>query len=161
MLQQLVSKIKKKPSTADVMNNDHIPPHTSVPSTTNKFVDNYYKDFNRTSQQRSEDYATIRLKYPDRIPVILISCSKNICIPKNKFLVQKLMTVSQFMYVVRKHINLKEDEAIFLLVYKTNSFPPSHATMHDIDQTGRLEDNSLVITIHIESVFGFVQCKFL
>ena len=67
--------------------------------------------------KRSKEAARIKLKYNDRIPVIVEvskNDKKNINLDKNKYLVPKDLTVAQFIYVIRKRIKLKPEQAIFM-----------------------------------------------
>ena len=78
-------------------------------------------------EDRFNETRTIMERYPDRIPVICErarNASKD-CpdIDKHKYLVPKDFTLGQFVYVIRKKINIKPDEAIFLFV--SNTIPSS------------------------------------
>lgn len=68
--------------------------------------------------QRKEQVRKLKLKYPDRIP-ILICKDPNVTseikeIPKHKFLVPKDITFGQLQHVVRKYVTLNSSEAIFM-----------------------------------------------
>jgi GABA(A) receptor-associated protein len=75
-------------------------------------------------QQRFEESTRILNKYPDRIPIICEKMekmydSKNKDLPtidKSKYLVPKDLTLSQFLYVIRKRMKLSSEKAIFLFV---------------------------------------------
>lgn len=58
-------------------------------------------------------------KYPDRIPIIVTKNNFSKTTPdidKCKFMVPEDLTVGQFMYVIRKRIQMSPDKALFLFV---------------------------------------------
>ncbi|XP_061833710.2 gamma-aminobutyric acid receptor-associated protein-like 2 isoform X1 [Nerophis lumbriciformis] len=72
-------------------------------------------------EHRCVEAAKIRNKYPDRVPVIVekVSGSQIVDIDKRKYLVPSDITVAQFMWIIRKRIQLPSEKAIFLFVDKT------------------------------------------
>jgi len=73
-----------------------------------------------TLDQRQQESNKIRQKYPDRIPVIVqkVEGSQIEKIDKRKYLVPADITAAQFMWIIRKRINLPSERAIFLFVDK-------------------------------------------
>merc|ERR1712176_1343810 len=73
-----------------------------------------------TFDQRCAESQKIRQKYPDRIPVIVqkVEGSQIEKIDKRKYLVPADITAAQFMWIIRKRINLPSERAIFLFVDK-------------------------------------------
>ena len=69
---------------------------------------------------RTSESSKIRAKYPERIPVIVQKAPKSQIpdIDKRKFLVPADITVAQFMWIIRKRIQLPAEKAIFLFVGK-------------------------------------------
>ena len=69
-------------------------------------------------EHRSAESAKIRAKYPERIPVIVQRAAKSQIpdIDKRKFLVPADLTVAQFMWIIRKRVQLPPEKAIFLFV---------------------------------------------
>jgi GABA(A) receptor-associated protein len=67
---------------------------------------------------RKQESQKIQLKYPTRVPIIVEKCKKSLLndIDKKKYLVPKDMTMSQFIYIIRKRINLKASESLFVMV---------------------------------------------
>jgi len=57
-------------------------------------------------------------KYPDRVPVYVSKKENSLVndVEKHKYLVPKDMTMGNFMYVLRKNIKLKSDQALFVFV---------------------------------------------
>jgi len=107
-----------------------------------------------TFEKRKEEANRILEKYPDRIPII---CERNKNstiekVDKKKFLVPKDLTVGQFMYVLRKRIKLKPEQAIFLFV--NNTLPPVSSTIGNIYSKHKDSDNFIYFIYSGENVFG-------
>jgi len=110
---------------------------------------------------RFEESHRVLDKYPDRVPII---CEKSRShnnnnnnnqlpnIDKNKYLVAIDLTIGQFMYVIRKRMNLRSDEAIFLFV--SNTIPPSSAIIGQLYHLYKDPDGFLYIQYAKENVFG-------
>jgi GABA(A) receptor-associated protein len=113
-----------------------------------KFKEEYDLD------SRKQEAAKIRQKYPDRVPVICERDNKShiVEIDKKKYLVPKDLTVGQFMFVIRKRINLEAEKAIFLFI--NNTLPASASSMGEVDEASRDEDGFLYITYSGENTFG-------
>jgi len=104
--------------------------------------------------KRKAEAARIRVKYPDRIPVISEKSEKSEIadIDKKKYLVPADLTMGQFVYVIRKRIKLPPDQAIFIFV--NNTLPPAAALMSQIYKEHADEDGFLYVTYSGESTFG-------
>ena len=66
----------------------------------------------------------LRLKYPDKVPVVIKkdkSSKKLTDIGTIKYLVQDHITVGQFIYILRKRIELSPEEALYLYANINNS----------------------------------------
>ena len=105
-------------------------------------------------EQRKSEAEKIRQKYPDRIPVVVerVQNSQIPEIDKRKFLVPNDISVAQFMWIIRKRIQLPSEKAIFLFVNKT--IPQSSATMGQIYSNFKDEDGFLYIAYSGENTFG-------
>lgn len=103
---------------------------------------------------RKEEAQRVRAKYPDRVPVIVEPA--NGCtlpmIDKKKYLVPEDLSVAQFLFVVRKRIKLKADEALFLFV--NNILPPANALMSEIYRDHKDPAGFVTIVYNNESTFG-------
>ena len=107
-------------------------------------------------RKRLEESNRIIDKYPDRVPIIVERASNTSDIPvidKQKYLVPKDLTVGQFIYVIRKRIQLKPEHAIFLFINDTLS--PSSMLMGEIYKEKKDKDNFLYAKYSGESCFGF------
>ncbi|XP_046842954.1 autophagy-related protein 8-like [Xenia sp. Carnegie-2017] len=107
-----------------------------------------------TIDVRRAESAKIRTKYPDRIPVVVEKAPKSTIpdIDKRKFLVPNDLTVAQFMYIIRKRIQLAPEKAMFLFVNKV--LPTTSSTMGAIYEEHKDEDGFLYIAYSGENTFG-------
>ncbi|CAO2842532.1 unnamed protein product [Amaranthus hypochondriacus] len=114
--------------------------------------------FEHPLEQRQAEAARIKEKYPDRIPVIVEKAETSDIpdIAKKKYLVPADLTVGQFVYVVRKKVDLTPEKAIFVFV--NNILPPTAALMATIYEDNKDEDGFLYLTYSGENVFGSSCC---
>jgi len=96
----------------------------------------------------------ILLKYPDKIPII---CNKNPSskikeLPKKKYLVTKELTLAQFTYLIRKHIDLLKNETIF--IHCGNYLASSCSIINDLYHQKKADDGILYLTYSSEETFG-------
>ena len=106
-------------------------------------------------QDRCEESYKVLNKYIDRIPIICEKSSTQTQLPdidKHKYLVHKDLTLGQFMYVIRKRMNLKAEEAIFLFV--SNNIPSSSSIVSDLYNRYKDPDGFLYMQYAKENVFG-------
>nr|XP_023412277.1 gamma-aminobutyric acid receptor-associated protein-like 2 [Loxodonta africana] len=133
-------------------------------------------------EHRCVESAKIRAKYPDRVPVsvrppppphLAVTRAPTLCssivltiqgqsltleiqivdIDKRKYLVPSDITVAQFMWIIRKRIQLPSEKAIFLFVDKT--VPQSSLTMGQLYEKEKDEDGFLYVAYSGENTFGF------
>jgi len=107
-------------------------------------------------QERCEESSRITKKYPERIPIICerSSFSSKDCpnIDKNKYLVNLDLTIGQFIYVIRKRLQLPPEKAIFIFI---NGFIPSSSQcVGEIYYHYKDPDGFLYITYSYENTFG-------
>ena len=69
-----------------------------------------------------------------------------------RYLVPSDLTVGQFVYVIRKRIELPPEKAIFIFV--RNVLPPTASLMSEIYADQKDEDGFLYITYSGENTFG-------
>ena len=107
-----------------------------------------------TLEERQNESARILEKYEKRVPIIVSKAvnSKLNDIDKKKFIVPRDLSVGQFIYVIRKRINLKPCEALFLFV--NNVLPPTSATLGSIYHNNKSKDGFLYIVYEGENTFG-------
>jgi len=107
-------------------------------------------------KDRIEESTRIMQKYPERITVICerTSHTSSDCptIDKNKYLVNIDLTIGQFIYVIRKRMQLPPEKALFLFV---NGFIPSSSHhIGDIYPFHKDQDGFLYIQYSYENTFG-------
>ena len=106
-------------------------------------------------EHRTDESRRIREKYPTRIPVIVEIKDASIDIPdidKKKFLVPNDLTVGQFIFVVRKRIQLSPEKALFCFIDDT--IPSTNSLMSQLYTDHKDEDGFLYISYTGENTFG-------
>ena len=73
-------------------------------------------------------------------------------IDKKKFLVPNDLTMSQFIYIIRKRIKIKPEQAIFLTV--NNCLPESNAQLVQVYNKHKYIDGFLYDVYSSETTFG-------
>ena len=105
--------------------------------------------------ERQKQYNYIINKYAEKIPII---CEKNYNIKdipdidKNKYLVSPNITVSQFIYIIRKRIKINKTQTLFFFI--NNTIPSSNQLLYQIYNMHKDEDGFLYITYTLENTFG-------
>uniref|UniRef100_A0A8C4QN98 Gamma-aminobutyric acid receptor-associated protein-like 2 n=1 Tax=Eptatretus burgeri TaxID=7764 RepID=A0A8C4QN98_EPTBU len=112
-----------------------------------------FKEDHSFDHRRAES-SKIRNKYPDRVPVIVekVPASQIGEIDKRKYLVPADITVAQFMWIIRKRVQLPSEKAIFLFIEKT--VPQSSASMGQLYSEHQDEDGFLYVAYSGENTFG-------
>jgi GABA(A) receptor-associated protein len=104
----------------------------------------------------SAEYENMTRRWPDRIPIIVTRHSKAAAdvpdLPKRKFIVPRDLTIGQFLYVIRKHIKLPPEKAIFIFI--GDMLPVATATIAELYNRFKSPDNALHIVYTSESTFG-------
>lgn len=108
----------------------------------------------RLIEKRKVEALRILKKFPDRIPVICEKVEKSDIqeIDKRKYLVPSDLTVGQFVYVIRKRIQLPPEKAIFIFV--KDVLPPTAALMSAVYDEFKDPDGFLYILYSGENTFG-------
>ena len=103
---------------------------------------------------RKSESDKILIKYPSRIPVIVEKSNDCILdeIDKKKYLVPKDLKMNQFLFVIRKRIQLKPSESIFLMT--NNQLCPSNTEIINIYEKFANKDGFLYIIYTSENTFG-------
>ena len=104
-------------------------------------------------EKREAESRSISCKYPDRVPVVCERFGDDIpLLDKNKYLVPKELTVSQFHYVIRKRLSLRPDQTIFF--YVKENIPTATAIVGDIYEQYKDSDGFLYFVYTTENAFG-------
>lgn len=117
-------------------------------------MSNLFKDKYNFETRKAES-GKIKDKYPDRYPVIVHKNQKSDLpnIEKSKFLVPGDLTLGQFIYIVRRRINLDEKDSLFLFI-DNSVIGAGSESIESIYQKHLDEDGFLYITYCNENVFG-------
>lgn len=110
---------------------------------------------NNSFEKRIAESKRIKNRYPNRIPIIVSKdnrCKVVDDIDKHKYLVPTDLTIGQFMFVIRKRINLKAEQSIYL--FSKGSLPPTSQLISEIYELNKDDDGFLYITYTGESTFG-------
>ena len=113
-----------------------------------KFVNEY------DEESRLLESKKILLKYPSRIPIIVekyTNCELNE-IKKKKYLVPKDMVMNQFIYIIRKRINLEPSQSLFIMI--NNKLVTSSDILGNIYDNESNKDGFLYMTYTSENTFG-------
>lgn len=114
----------------------------------------FFKE-SKSLEMRLKEAEHMMQKYPDRIPIIVERSKKCNNIPdieKKKYLVPKDLTVGQFMYIIRKKINLEPTKTMFL--FCNNILPPTSMMIQLLYDQKKEVDNFLYLTYASENTFG-------
>lgn len=109
----------------------------------------------KTLEERKAESNKIIEKYPERIPIIVEKSSRSTFkddIDKKKYLVPKTLSFSQFIYIIRKRIKIKECEALFIFV--NNKIAPSNSSIEAIYSKCKDQDGFLYVIYTNENTFG-------
>ena len=106
-------------------------------------------------ETRKSESTRIKEKYQDRVPIIVEKSAKSDIanIDKKKYLVPNDITIGQFVYIIRKRIDLTSEKAIFLFTEK-NTIPPTSSMVSEIYEQHKNEDGFLYLIYAGENTFG-------
>ena len=122
---------------------------------------NFWGPRRDSAYQRETSYETrkaesdrILLKYVDRVPIICERAEGSTVpqIEKKKYLVPGDLTVGQFIFIIRKRVDLSAEQAIFLFI--NGNIPPTATLMSIIYSENKDADGFLYIKYSGENTFG-------
>jgi GABA(A) receptor-associated protein len=108
-----------------------------------------------THNDRRIESMRIFHKYPERVPTLVeksTHCNDLINIDKNKYLVPQDITMSQFLFIIRKRLKLPPEKALFLFVNDT--IASGNQTMGSVYNEHKDGDGFLYIEYSSENTFG-------
>ena len=105
-------------------------------------------------ERRCKESKNIIKKYPDRIPIIVkkVYNSDIPIIYKNRYLVPKHLTISEFICILRKKINLSKEKSI--IIYADNTVLSCCSTIDKIYEEYKSPDDFLYLYYSGENTFG-------
>jgi GABA(A) receptor-associated protein len=109
---------------------------------------------NTPLEKKQRENTSLFLKYPSKIPVIIFTKTKGVPEPeKCKFLIDRNVSVAEFLTVLRKYIKLSETDSIFLFT-ENNTIPASSQLMSELYEHHKNEDKFLYLEYTFENTFG-------
>ncbi|KAL5274467.1 MAP1LC3A family protein [Megaselia abdita] len=105
---------------------------------------------------KSDEACAIRVLYPTKVPVIVERYNNESDLPtlnKKKFLVPQEITMSQFLTIIKKRLEIGPTKALFLLI-NSRTLAPLSKTLAEIYGEHRNTDGFLYITYSSQEVFG-------
>jgi GABA(A) receptor-associated protein len=117
-------------------------------------MDNFNFKKRYSFEDRIKESEKIKSKYSERVPVIVEASkdSKLKKIDKNKFLVPEDLTIGNFIAVIRKRIQIKPEEALFIFI--DNILPCTSQTVGNVHHEHKDKDGFLYIQYTEENTFG-------
>ena len=117
-----------------------------------KEISRYKKE--KSLEERMNESGNILRKYKSHVPVIVDKDTK--CklpdIERQKFLVPADLSIGQFVYVVRKRVNLQAADAVFLFVNR--KLPPPNSTMGSLYAENHDDDGFLYCIYSSDTAYG-------
>jgi GABA(A) receptor-associated protein len=105
---------------------------------------------------KPEEIERLLLKHPHSIPVYISKApqSKNDVpdIRKNKYLIPYDYSIANVMFLIRKSIQIRQEQAIFLFI--ENQIPPQTMLLQQAYEKYKSPDGLLRITYALENTFG-------
>lgn len=106
---------------------------------------------NSSFDERKEYSKLLGLKFPDRVPVI-VDADDDLKIEKTKFLIPRSKSIGEFLFLIRKKIKLKKEEALYIFV--NNQIPRHSKLMSEIFQEHKSACGFLFVELKKEATFG-------
>ena len=107
-------------------------------------------------EYRHAEARKIMTKYPERVPIVCERHTRCTSIPsmdKHKFLVPADITMGQFLYIIRRRIQIEANASIFLFT-ACGCIPPICTPVSTIYTTYKAEDGFLYLLYSSENAFG-------
>jgi len=110
-------------------------------------------------ETRKQESQKILDKYPTKIPIIVEKSDSNNNnspdIAKHVWVIESDVTIGQFLYIIRSHIKIKAQEALFFFINNYH-VPGTQETLGQVYKNHKDEnkDGFLYITYDLENTFG-------
>uniref|UniRef100_A0A8B9FM74 Microtubule-associated proteins 1A/1B light chain 3C n=2 Tax=Amazona TaxID=12929 RepID=A0A8B9FM74_9PSIT len=114
------------------------------------------RPFKQRRTARMQEVAEIRMKYPNKIPVVVERYQKEKTLPpltRTKYLVSQDLPLSQFVVTLRTRLYLASSQTFYLLV-NNKGLPNMSITMQELYQDNQDEDGFLYLTYASQEMFG-------
>lgn len=108
-------------------------------------------------EKRKEEALRLKEKHGDKVPIILEKASDTSlpAIDKQKFLMQRNITIAQFLFIIREKIKLDSTQSLFLFV-DNNYIPTPSATIGQVFDSHGDKDGFLYVIYSAQQTFGFI-----
>ncbi len=115
-----------------------------------------FKKENPDVQKRKQESNKVREKYGDRIPVIIEKDpnSRLKDLDKTKFLVPNDITAQVLIFIIRKRLELSQEETLFMLVDGKSSISGETGMSEIYEKYQDKEDGYLYITYTAQLAWG-------
>lgn len=98
-----------------------------------------------------KEVSLIKEKYPTYVPILIRS--NKLKFTQYKYLVNEEVTISQFMIIIKKKVELKPYEAVYLFI--NNTIPQGSILLKSLYNNNKdLDTDMLIITVCKENTFG-------
>ena len=102
----------------------------------------------------SEEDTAILSKYPNRVPIIM-KPGPNVChLRTNKYLVPRDLTVSEFVYMIRRKLTMKPEQALYMSLENGTMLQCSQLVAEMYDTYKPEDGTALTILYFTENTFG-------
>ena len=119
----------------------------------NKKIEKSHFMTRHSFEKRLEESRRIIEKYPNKIPVICERISNNVPeVSRKKYLCPDDLSLANFMYVIRKRMDLSPEKALYLFV--NDKMIPCSQLLGTVYSTEKNKDGFLYINYAGESTFG-------
>ena len=106
-------------------------------------------------EERKKEASKILNQYPNRVPIICEpEPNSNIPLNKNRYILPNDMTVNQFIFLIRKKIDLNDKYAIFLITTKNVTLSGDISLKEVYNTYKDKQDNFLYIYCASEMIWG-------
>jgi GABA(A) receptor-associated protein len=108
-----------------------------------------------TFEKRLDESTRLKQKHPDKVPIILEK-GGDMSLPsidRHKFLMQRNITVGQFIFIIRSKTKLDHTQALFLIV-DINHIPSTAMTIGELFDKYADKDGFLYIIYSAQQTFG-------
>ncbi|XP_071523573.1 microtubule-associated protein 1 light chain 3 gamma-like isoform X2 [Panulirus ornatus] len=110
----------------------------------------------KTAASRKQEVASIKSKFPNKLPVIVERYGKETTLPmldKTKFLVPQELTMSQFVTILRNRMQLSSTMTLYVLV-NNRSLVSLSRPLSEVYRECHDDDGFLYVTYASQEVFG-------
>lgn len=129
--------------------------YNSLTKEYNKYKENnLVVDFKKkySLEERKSKFNEIIKKYPNKCPIICYTSHELPNLKNSKFLVSSDLVYTNFLFSIRKNINIRPEESIYMFI--NNKLMSSNKMIGEIYENNHDEDGFLYVYIGSENTFG-------